>query len=55
MTDWRDIKEFVWMGSCCRVWTDGKIERYDGPKLGWNLTGSSTVRQQARQLGLIED
>jgi len=55
MTDWRDTKEFVWMGETYRVWPDGQIERYDGPKLGWNLTGSSIVRSQARQLGLIKD
>jgi hypothetical protein len=52
---WQNCREFQWMGETYRVWPDGAIERYDGSKLGWNLTGSSIVRSQAREKGLLPE
>lgn len=34
--------------------TSDYIERYDGPKLGWNRTDSMRVFLHAASLGLIE-
>ena len=48
-------KEFEWYGERYRVWPDGAIERYDGPKLGWNLIHSALPRSQARELGLLSE
>lgn len=53
--DWKDCKEFQWMDESYRVWPDGAIERYDGPKLGWNVTHSALPRSQARELGLLPE
>jgi hypothetical protein len=52
---WKDCKEFQWCGESYRVWPDGAIERYDGPKLGWNWTHSASPRSAARELGLLPE
>jgi hypothetical protein len=38
-----NYEEFDFLGSHYRVWPNGEVDRYDGPKLGWNQTHSLQV------------
>ncbi len=48
-----NYQEFDFLGHHYRAWPDGVIDRYDGPKLGWNTTFSLGVLEEAKRLGLV--
>ena len=47
--------EFTFGVQQYRAFPDGRVDRYDGPRIGWSRTSNLAVVLYARSLGLFKD